>query len=384
MEIRPSGDQQLLAQTSAKLIESEYPMARVRDALGSAGDGGARYRERSAELGWYSLFAPEEAGGGSVSGNAAVDAALIAYERGQVLQPGPFVATNVVALAVAATAGPERVASTLAPLMSGEQAATWAVTGSAGAGPAAGAGAAAGPGATAGVTAVAEGGQWVLDGTKVMVQDADWCALMLVTAAGPEGPVQFLLPTTTSGITVARQESLDLTRSWCRVDFERVAIPESYRLAGDDPRGLIDRQLDLACVLTVAESVGAMDQDFAMALEYAKDRTAFGRPIGSFQAVKHLLADTSLMLETSKALALDAARAVGAGDTDASSLASAAKAYIGDCGIDVAQNCFQVFGGIGYTWEHDQHLYLRRLTADAALYGDPSWHRERLCRLGGL
>ena len=121
-----------------------------------------------------------------------------------------------------------------------------------------------------------------------------------------------------------------------------------------------------------------------MALQYAKDRTAFGRPIGSFQAIKHLLADTSLLLEMSKAMVDAAARAVGTGSSDASAVASMAKAFVADSGVELAQNCFQVFGGIGFTWEHDQHLYLRRLTTDAALYGDPSWHRERPCRLGGL
>ena len=115
-------------------------------------------------------------------------------------------------------------------------------------------------------------------------------------------------------------------------------------------------------MLTVAESIGAMDHDFEVAVQYAKDRTAFGRPIGSFQAIKHLLADTSLLLETSKAMALAAARAVGTGQPDAGEVASMAKAFVGDCAIDLAQNCFQIFGGIGYTWEHDQHLYLRRLT----------------------
>jgi alkylation response protein AidB-like acyl-CoA dehydrogenase len=120
-----------------------------------------------------------------------------------------------------------------------------------------------------------------------------------------------------------------------------------------------------------------------MAVQYAKDRIAFGRPIGSFQAIKHLLADTSLLLEMSKAMALAAAERVGE-DVYGWEAASMAKAFVGDCGIDLGQACFQVFGGIGFTWEHDQHLYLRRLTTDAAFFGDPVWHRERLCELSGI
>jgi alkylation response protein AidB-like acyl-CoA dehydrogenase len=146
---------------------------------------------------------------------------------------------------------------------------------------------------------------------------------------------------------------------------------------------LVARQLAIACILTLAETIGAMDQELGTTVGYAKERIAFGRPIGSFQAIKHLLADTSLALEMCKAVAVPAAQSVGSEDYGLEA-ASIAKAFVGDSGIDLAQSCFQVFGGIGYTWEHDQHLFLRRITTDAALFGDPSWHRERLCRLAGL
>ena len=127
-----------------------------------------------------------------------------------------------------------------------------------------------------------------------------------------------------------------------------------------------------------------MAHEFAMTLQYAMDRIAFGRPIGSFQAVKHLLADTSLAIEMSKSVVLAAARSLGDDDGYGVEAASIAKALVGEAAIEQAQNCFQVFGGIGYTWEHDQHLYLRRLTTDAGLYGDAAWHRERLCQLAGI
>ena len=119
-------------------------------------------------------------------------------------------------------------------------------------------------------------------------------------------------------------------------------------------------------------------------MQYAKDRIAFGRPIGSFQGVKHQLADTSLALEMSKAVTLAAARTVGAARRRRPERGSMAKAFVGDAGIELVQTCFQVFGGIGYTWEHDQHLYLRRITTDAGLFGDAAWHREHLCQLAGI
>jgi alkylation response protein AidB-like acyl-CoA dehydrogenase len=121
-----------------------------------------------------------------------------------------------------------------------------------------------------------------------------------------------------------------------------------------------------------------------MTRAYAADRTAFGRPIGSFQAVKHQLADMSLSLECAKAMVVAATGAVQAERGDAGEIVSMAKSWVGDTGIDIVQGCFQVFGGIGYTWEHDLHLYLRRITMNSLLFGQADWHRERLCLIHGL
>ena len=134
----------------------------------------------------------------------------------------------------------------------------------------------------------------------------------------------------------------------------------------------------------MAESVGAMDALFMLALDYAKGRIAFGRPIGSFQAVKHSLADASVLLETSKAVTAAAAESVGSAQRDAPEVVAMAKSTVAGASVQLAQSCFQVFGGIGFTWEHDNHLFLRRLTADAALYGDAAWHRERIWAYHGI
>jgi alkylation response protein AidB-like acyl-CoA dehydrogenase len=147
---------------------------------------------------------------------------------------------------------------------------------------------------------------------------------------------------------------------------------------------LLEWQLQQALVLAVAETVGAMTRLLELAVTYAKHRVAFGRPIGSFQAIKHLLADTSVLLETSQAMAATAARAVLAGQSDASTIASMAKAFVGESAVSLAHACWQTFGGVAYTWQHDFHLYLRRLTTDAALYGDSMWHYEQICRLEGM
>jgi alkylation response protein AidB-like acyl-CoA dehydrogenase len=214
------------------------------------------------------------------------------------------------------------------------------------------------------------------------VQDVDGDSWILVTCSTPDGPSQALIAANTPGVTVSELDSLDITRRFAEVSFDGVKVPASAVIGAAD--GLLARQLAVGCTLVTAESVGAMAHDFEMTLQYAHDRVAFGRPIGSFQAVKHQLSDTSLALEMSKAVALAAARTVGTDDDYGPEAASMAKAFVADAGIDLVQTCFQVFGGIGYTWEHDQHLYLRRITTDAGLFGDATWHRENLCELAGL
>ena len=367
-------DQRALLDVSLRFMEQTCPFAVVRDGDRRGDAFTASYRKQAAELGWYSMLVPDALGGGCVSGNSVLDAALIAYTRGGLLQPGSFVGTNVVAYAVATAGGDDLRQEVLPALVSGEVSASWAV---------------ASTGELrldGGVNAQPNGdGGLVLAGAKTAVQDVEPSSWLLVTCASPDGPTQALVAAGATGVTVTQLDSLDLTRRFAEVRFDGTVVPASAVLgtAGgvDD---LLDRQLAIAATLTAAESVGAMDHELAMTVQYAKDRIAFGRPIGSFQAIKHVLADTSLAVEMSKAVVLAAARSLGADDGYGPQAASIAKALVGEAAVELAQNCFQVFGGIGYTWEHDQHFYLRRLTTDAGLYGDAAWHRERLCQYAGL
>lgn len=152
---------------------------------------------------------------------------------------------------------------------------------------------------------------------------------------------------------------------------------------GDPASGsaTLERQLELAVVLQTAESVGAADRVYEFTLDYAKDRLAFGRPIGSYQAIKHRLADMLATLESCKATALAAAEAVDSGDRSAAELVSVAKVFVGRAAPTLVQDCVQIHGGIGVTWEHDLHLYLRRVAANAALYGTPTAHSRHLADL---
>ncbi len=286
-------NQELFVQTSARFIESACPLTTVRDLATGDGDPGPEYRRQAAELGWFAMLVPEDRGGGSVSDNGVYDAALIAYERGGALQPGGFVGTNVVAYALAAGGSEDHQAKVLPTLVAGETTATWAVTGSrSDASP------------TAGVRAVPRSGNWVLSGTKTFVVDPARSEWILVSAAGDNGPVQALVRSDASGVSIRPLEGLDITRRFGEVQLDEVEVSQSALVGTPETTAaLLDKQLQIACVLTVAESVGAMNRDLNLAVDYAKARTAFGRPIGSFQAIKHLLADTSLMLEMSKAMA---------------------------------------------------------------------------------
>jgi alkylation response protein AidB-like acyl-CoA dehydrogenase len=374
MELELTSDQELLRGSAARFIDAVCPLATVRRLVDSDSGRPADYLRGAAELGWFAMLVGEEHGGGSVSGQGLLDLALIAEERGRGLQPGPFVSMNVVAAALEASGSTEQKRSMLPALCRGELVATWV------AGPAIGQG---GPASFIAAESAEHG--FRLSGSARLVQDgsaADW---LLVTTDGPEGPSQFLVEATTPRVTVQPLRGHDITQRLAAVSFDDVEVPTTA-LVGE--RGLaghdVERQLQLACVLSTAETVGAMDVLFDMTRAYAADRTAFGRPIGSFQAVKHQLADMSLSLECAKAIVVAATRDVQAEQGDAAEIVSMAKSWVGDVGIDIAQGCFQVFGGIGYTWEHDLHLYLRRITMNSLLFGQADWHRERLCQIHGL
>ena len=187
------------------------------------------------------------------------------------------------------------------------------------------------------------------------------------------------MATDSPGIHVTMRRSIDVTRSWSSVTLDGVAVNDTNLVGTIGSSALqLDRQTDISLVLSVADSIGALDALFEMTREYAIDRTAFGRPIGGFQAIKHQLADMSLALEAGKAIATAATRSVQAQDSFASEVASIAKAWIAEAGIDIAQGCLQIFAGIGFTWEHDSHLFLRRITMNGMLYGQASWHRGRI------
>jgi alkylation response protein AidB-like acyl-CoA dehydrogenase len=374
-ELELTEEQELLRRTTARFIEDSCPLTEVR-ALSDTGDGVEQpYLRRAADLGWFALLIPEDLGGGSVSGDGVRDACIVGEERGRSLQPGPFIPMNVVASALASSGTAEQKAKILPAILAGESVATWALADPTGRWE---------PGAAVTVTLTSAG--FALNGVAGLVQDGHLAEWLLVTAGGVgTGATQFLVPADADGVTVHPLASIDITQRFANVEFDRVQVSKSALLGGPGTAGAgVERQLQIAFILSVAESVGAMEVLFEMSRQYSLDRIAFGRPIGSFQAVKHQLADLSMRLEATKAVLTAATQAVQAATPDAGEIASIAKAWSGEAGIDVSQGCLQVFGGIGYTWEHDCHLFLRRLAMNHSLFGSPEWHRERIVRIHGL
>jgi alkylation response protein AidB-like acyl-CoA dehydrogenase len=361
-------DQEFLAQTTAKFLDEQVPVAEIRHLRHDPDGFDERYWRRGAELGWTSLLVSEEHGGGSVSGQGVVDLTLLAYEFGRRAAPGPFLPCNVVASALDAAGAPAH-RGVLEGLLSGETVASWCHReppprdrlGS------------------VGLEVRVEGSELVLNGVKRPVEFGAQAQHFLVTGVTGEGLTQVLVPAHAPGVTVQPMQTVDLTQRHAAVTFDDVRVPlEAAVGAVGAASGAVERQLQLAVVMLTSETVGAMQTAFDMTVEWAFDRYTFGRPIASYQALKHRFAEMKTWLEASHAISDAAAAAVQTGARESGELTSAAKAYVGEYSATLLQECVQLHGGIGLTFELDLHLYLRRVTANRVLHGTPAEHRRRI------
>jgi alkylation response protein AidB-like acyl-CoA dehydrogenase len=361
-----TSDQEFFRQTTAKFLADQVPVDVLRRLRDDATGFPERYWERGAELGWTSLLVDESHGGGTISGEGIVDLTVIAYEFGSHAAPGPLATNNIVAGALSATGScPDALES----ISAGTQLASWCLEE---------------PGFRASVTDVAldigtDGSDVVISGSKQPVESADRCSHLLVTGRTGSGVTQVLVPADAPGVEVTPLKNVDLTRRFSAVRFDHVRVPRD-RVVGEIAGAAeqVERQFQLAALLAAVESVGAMQTVFDMTVQWAFDRYSFGRPLASYQALKHRFADMLTWLQTGHALSDSAAAAVQAGRDDAAELVSAAKAYIGHYGAELMHDCVQMHGGIGVTFEHDIHLYLRRLTLNRSLHGTPAQHRQRI------
>jgi alkylation response protein AidB-like acyl-CoA dehydrogenase len=362
MEFSETSDQEFFRATTRKFLEAECPPAKVRQ-LGKTADGFEReYWRRGAELGWTSLLIPEELGGGSISGQGVVDLSLVAFEFGGHAAPGPLFGTNVVAAALSRSPSAAHQ-EVLHGLLTGERVAAWAHPE---------------PLGNVKTEATRTSGGFVLNGTITPVEGGLQADDLLVTAAVDGRMAQFLLPFDSAGVSMTRLSTVDLTRRFAAVHFDSVKVPESAALGAiGRASGDVRWQLQLGLVMQLAQMVGAMQKAFDMTTEWAFNRYSFGRPLASYQELKHRFADMKMWLEASYAIAACAARATEEG-TGADEAVSAGKSYVGQYGPELLHDCVQIHGGIGVTSDHDLHLYLRRVTVDVPLYGAPAAHRRRL------
>ncbi len=227
-----------------------------------------------------------------------------------------------------------------------------------------------------------DGGDVILRGVKRPVESARQADAHLVTGRTGAGLTQVVVPAGTAGVTLEPMGTPDLTRRFSVVRFDDVRVPIDA-VVGDvgGARGQVGVQLQHALVMLNAEMVGAMQTAFDMTLEWAFDRYSFGRPLASYQELKHRFADMKAWLEASHAISDAACTAVAAGAAEAEELVSVAKAFIGEYGSELLQDCVQMHGGIGVTFEHDLHMFLRRVTVNRALLGTPADHRLRVAAI---
>ena len=226
------------------------------------------------------------------------------------------------------------------------------------------------------------GGRWALTGEKLYVTDGQTANLVLVAARAPAGLSVFAVEKGAAGFSAVPLTTMDMTRKQARLTFSSA----SARLIGTEGKGWkpISRMLDLAAVALAAEQVGGAQKVLEMSVEYAKLRVAFGRPIGSFQAIKHKCADMLLEVETARSAAYDAGWAAAEDSEELPLAASLAKSYCSEAYSDVSAKNIQVHGGIGFTWEHPAHLYFRRAKSCELLFGGPAYHRENLATRVGI
>ena len=378
MDIGFSEEQELLRDTARKFLDSECPTTFVRQMMATADAVTPEFWAQLAENGWLGISFAEEDGG---SGLGLLDLVVLMEEIGRAVMPGPFPATVLLGGAAIAEAGsPAQRAEWLPRIAAGEAKATLAVTE---------------PNArwdAAGITlAAAEArGGFVLSGSKMFVPDAHLADAIVVAARTRDGSTMedgislFLVPKGAAGLSLRLLPSVDETRKLCEVRLDNVMAPASA-LLGELHRGwpAVARVVDRAAVALSAEMCGAAQRVMEMTVDYAKMREAFGKPIGSYQGVKHKCADMLVDIENARSLTYYAAWAVDEADPEAAMAVSMAKAAASDAGRKVCAAGIQLHGGIGMTWEHDLQLYLKRAKASEIAFGDATWHRERIARLIG-
>jgi alkylation response protein AidB-like acyl-CoA dehydrogenase len=373
MEFTLSPEQEEFQRSLRRFIADRSPLPRVREvAATDRGWDDQLWSQMSQQLGLPSLLVPEEYGG---SGATMIEAALAMQELGRGLVPSPYFATTAFGVLPILELGTDTQKAKLLPeIAAGERTVTTALTEPSGVW---------GPGGVS-MRAAAAGDAVTLTGTKAYVIDGHTADSILVVALAPGEGGEFgwyLVDGDAPGLSRAKVETLDLTRPMATLELSGTpGVP----LGEPVPWSSIAHILDLASSLLAAEMVGGIEAAMTMSVEYAKVRYQFNRPIGSFQAIKHRAAEMAVELDTSRAAMLYAALVAAEGSDELALAAPVAKATAASGFSFAASWNIQIHGGIGFTWEHDAHLYLRRAKADEALLGSVSQYWLELADRIGL
>ncbi|WP_371667976.1 acyl-CoA/acyl-ACP dehydrogenase [Streptomyces sp. NBC_00289] len=374
MDFAFSDEQEELRRTVRAFLADTSPETEVRRLMETPEGFDRRlWRRMGTELGLQGLAVPEEYGG---AGCGPVEVGVVMEEMGRALLCAPFLSSAVLATTTLLRCADEDARKRLLPqLAAGELVATLALTEDSARWDAAG----------VALTARPSDGSWLLDGHKTFVLDGAAADVVLTVArTADEGIGVFLVEGDAAGLARTPLPTLDPTRRQARLEYTGVRATRLRTHDDGDGWDLVSQVLDRAAVALAAEQVGVASRALDTAVEYAKVRQQFGRPIGSFQAVKHLLADVLLEVESARAAAHSALLAAEHEDPELPAAASLAKAFCSDACLQATTENIQVHGGIGFTWEHPAHLYLKRAKTSQLLFGDPAYHRELLARRIGL
>ncbi len=372
MDFGLTPEQELLRRTARDLLADRAPIARVRHMIADGGGLDDADWHRMAALGWQGLVVPEEHGG---AGLGMLELAMVLEEMGRVLLPGPFIGTTLAALALVAGGSDAQRARWLPRICDGSVRAAIALLEESGRwDPAA-------------FTTVArsDAGALVLSGTKRFVPEAAGADVILCAVRRADDGVLalVLVEAGTSGLTIAPLATMDRTRRVDDVSLDGVRVRPEHVLPCD-AEAMLAQLLDRGRVMLAADMMGGAERVLEMTVEYAKVRRQFGHAIGSFQAIQHQCADMSVEVEKAKAATYYAACADADGADDAALASAHAKAIAGDAYRFVTARAIQVHGGIGFTWEHDLHLYFKRAQSDEVTFGDATYSRELAAQRLGL
>jgi len=375
MDFGFSEEQEMLRSSARDFLGKEAPMTYVRKMMDDERGFTPELWKKMAELGWMGLILPEKHGG---SGLDFVDLVVVLEEMGRVVLPGPFFSTVVLGGVALMEGGSAAQQQTWLPkIASGDLKVTLAQLEPSGRWD--------GDGIALG--AKPDGNGYKLGGTKLFVPDANVADLFVVAGRAPgskgtEGISLFLVDAKSPGVSVTMLKTMDQTRKLGEVVLKDVAVGAD-RVLGKPGAGwaLLQRIVDRGKVGLAAEMCGGAQKVLEMSVDYAKVREQFGKPIGSFQAIQHKCANMLVEVESSKSITYYAAWAVANDVAEAPLAAAMAKAYTSDAYRHTAGEGIQIHGGIGFTWEHDMHIFFKRAKSSEVTFGDATWNREIVAQL---